>query len=34
MVEEKPKAKIIRVYETVTFDPEVGTRRVVDVRFE
>ena len=34
MAEEKPKAKIIRVYETVTFDPEVGTRKVVDVRFE
>ena len=32
--EKKPKAKIIRVFETVAFDPEKGSYRAVDVRFE
>jgi len=32
--EEKPKAKIIRVFETVAFDPEKGSYRAVNVRFE
>ena len=32
--EEEPKAKIIRVFETVAFDPEKGSYRAVDVRFE
>ena len=32
--EKKLKAKIIRVFETVAFDPEKGSYRAVDVRFE
>jgi len=32
--EEKFKPRIVRVYETITFDPERGTYRAVNVRFE
>ena len=32
--EEKPKARIVAVFETSAFDPEKGTYRAVNVRIE
>ena len=32
--EEKPKARIIRIFEISAFDPERGTFRGVNIRFE
>lgn len=32
--EEKPRARIVRIFETVCFDPERGTYRCVDIRVE
>ena len=30
----EPQANIVRIFETIAFDPERGTYRAVDIRFE
>ena len=33
-VGQTPQARIVRIFETIAFDPERGTYRAIDIRFE